>query len=327
MKKLTELQILLASYNGEKYILSQIESIRFQSPLNLTVVIRDDGSNDRTTEKIKELLSNKIGLDIHLYSNELSEKGHCKNFSKLCDLAMKGNSQYFCFSDQDDIWAENKIDILYARMMELEVLHGRNTPILIHSDLCVVDENLNEIASSFIQYQGLPNPKQHDFPEFLYQNVVTGCTCMFNKALLELAAPIPQEAIVHDWWFALCAKYFGVIDFIEKPLVNYRQHSNNAIGASVGIGQYHLLKLDFYKAILRFPKHISISIDQADSLIKLIKKSRESEMKKNFDCINEFSTLKKAGMFQRFSFVNMYMKKNRSKVETLYLYIVFMLIK
>tara|TARA_R110000737_G_scaffold256229_1_gene265126 strand:+ start:3564 stop:4547 length:984 start_codon:yes stop_codon:yes gene_type:complete len=323
MKRLTKIQILLASYNGEKYIAAQIDSIRSHNSLELSVLIRDDGSTDQTTEVVEGLIDHDLDLDIQLYNNISSEKGHCKNFSTLCDIATKGDANYFCFSDQDDVWAENKIDILHTRMIAMEAIHGSDTPILIHSDLSVVDENLKEIAPSFIQYQGLPNPQSHDFPKFLYQNVVTGCTCMFNKALLELASPLPQEVLVHDWWFALCAQYFGVIDFVNQPLVKYRQHGSNAIGAISGKRKYNFLKPDIYLALLRFPKHISKSIEQAKILNKLVNERGGNEQAAHAQCINDFSLLKQKNILSRIAFVHKYIKGNHPTIALIYFYLVF----
>jgi len=321
------IHILLASFNGSKHISSQISSIINQSYNNINLTIRDDGSSDNTVTTIKEFICNSKKYNIELIENESFDIGHCKNFSGLCESILTKDLGYFCFSDQDDVWLPEKVSVLQTRMIELETLHGKGTPILIHSDLSVVDEQLNEIAPSFIEYQGLPNPSDHSFPEFLYQNVVTGCACMFNRALLDIAAPIPSHAVVHDWWFALCAEYFGVVDFINQPLVKYRQHGNNAIGAISAKQQYNLLSPHIYKALMRFPQHLSKSIDQAGALLNRIENKHINENNKRIIAIEQFSNIKQSNVFARASFVKQYMKGKRSFGKLVYLYLVFTLVK
>jgi len=116
------------------------------------------------------------------------------------------------------------------KMSELEARYGYSEPLLVHGDLQVVDAGLKLISSSFMQYQGIAH-EDDGLQTLLLSNFVTGCTCLLNRQLAELALPVPQAAIVHDWWMALCAASAGHIGYIAEPLVKYRQHGANAIGA------------------------------------------------------------------------------------------------
>ena len=131
--------------------------------------------------------------------------------------------------DQDDIWAKEKLEIQMSEMLCAEQKFP-DSPVLIHSDLKVVDESKSVIAESFIKYQGL-EIKRNTFTNVVISNLVTGCTSLFNEELARIALPIPNSAIMHDWWLALTASAFGEVVFIDIPLVEYRQHENNTIGA------------------------------------------------------------------------------------------------
>ncbi|MER3556040.1 MAG: glycosyltransferase family 2 protein, partial [Meiothermus sp.] len=129
------------------------------------------------------------------------------------------------------VWLKEKLELSLKRMQELEAAHGKATPLLVHTDLKVVDRNLAALSNSFWQHQNL-NPKAGErWNRLLVQNVVTGCTTIINRALREVAIPIPSAAIMHDWWLALVASLLGRVEFIDQPTVLYRQHSHNDTGA------------------------------------------------------------------------------------------------
>jgi hypothetical protein len=115
------------------------------------------------------------------------------------------------------------------RMQEAEGSCG-TMPVLVHSDLKVISESGKPVADSFMKYQGLV-PERNAFGQLLFCNLVTGCTALINEALAAKSLPIPDRAVMHDWWLALVAAAFGRLVFIEAPLVEYRQHPANALGA------------------------------------------------------------------------------------------------
>lgn len=318
---LSTVQVLLASYNGGAFLKPQVESIISQEGVTVSLLIRDDGSTDRSLEQITGL-SDKITIKTHTSE----KKGHLANFSALCQLALSESFNYFAFSDQDDIWHKNKLETCIKRLHELESEHGSNTPILIHSDLRVVDTQLHEMASSFIRFQGIPDPEKHSLEKFLHQNVATGCTFVFNRALLELASPVPNEAIIHDWWFALVAKYYGVIDFIDQPLIDYRQHQQNSIGAISQSKQRSFINSYLYKALSKYPKHLSTATKQAESLYLIESKGLNSLVGNAKDPLKQFKSLKRSRFISRLKYVDNVMAKGRPFTDKLFLYFVIFII-
>jgi glycosyltransferase involved in cell wall biosynthesis len=225
-----EVQILIATYNGEKYIESQIDSLLKQT-MDLSFVIHDDGSQDKTVEIFSELLpkDRTIILDGPKCGSAL------ENFSYILNTV---SANYILFCDQDDIWDVKKTEILYKSIVDHEKIYGVDTPLLIHTDAELIDEEGEKLADSFWQYQHIDPEWGRCFPKLLTQNVVTGCTMIVNRALLEKAMPIPIEAVMHDWWLALVACAFGRISYIPQTTIKYRQHQKNAVGAKKFNAQY-----------------------------------------------------------------------------------------
>ena len=144
-------------------------------------------------------------------------------------IALGLSRLYMMLCDQDDIWIEEKLEIQMLEMLSAE-RKSPDVPVIVHSDLKVVDESKEVIAESFVEYQGL-EVERNKFTNIVISNLVTGCTTLFNEELAQIALPIPGNAIMHDWWLALIASAFGRVIHIDMPLVEYRQHENNTIGA------------------------------------------------------------------------------------------------
>lgn len=221
-----KIEILMATYNGSQYIEEQIESIREQSYENWILHISDDGSKDNTMDILKDL--EKKDDRIKPLPDLGPQSGVVANFSRLLS---QSSAKYVMFSDQDDIWLPQKIHKSFEKLEQLEKQYGKETPLLVHTDLVVVDSLNKEIHPSFWNYANLGSCKRMQFHQMLAQNVVTGCTILMNESLIKLAKPIPTEAIMHDWWLALVASAFGHIDIVDEPLMRYRQHSHNHTGA------------------------------------------------------------------------------------------------
>lgn len=222
----TNIEILLATYNGEAHLEEQINSVLNQSYSNWILTIRDDGSNDRTLGIIKKYQA-EYPHKIILLEDDNKNLGASQNFGQLLKFS---KAEYTMFCDQDDVWLSNKIELTLNKMKQMEKDYGRDRPLLVHTDLQVVDEELNLTASSFWKYQNL-YPERIHLNRLLVKNVVTGCTMMMNRSLRELSLPIPQAAIMHDWWIGLVASAFGQIGDIDVPTILYRQHGRNSIGA------------------------------------------------------------------------------------------------
>lgn len=225
--------VLMAVFDGEKYLKEQIESILNQTVKDIKIIIRDDGSCDNSPRIIDDYCNRYPQIITKL---EGTPTGSAKqNFSELlrnCD------SDYIMFCDQDDVWLPNKIEKTFAAMKSAE--NGGKTPVLVHTDLKVVDQNLNVISPSFFSFQRLKQ-KRLCLSALLVQNYVTGCTIMINRALQKMCGLIPKDCIMHDWWIALVAILFGEIVCINEPTMLYRQHSDNQVGAKASYG------IDFIK--------------------------------------------------------------------------------
>jgi glycosyltransferase involved in cell wall biosynthesis len=252
--------ILLATFNGDKYIDEQLQSLFNQDYAHFHLFIRDDGSTD-TTRLIIDDFAYRYPQKITLLSSDrpLGAKG---NFSAL--MGHVKDYHYVMFCDQDDVWQPDKISLTLAKMEELENIHGKTRPLLLHTDLKVVNANLQLLNPSFWKYSHLFPNRSHTLNRLLVQNVVTGCTMMLNYSLLKLAFPIPSEAIMHDWWIALTASAFGIIETLNTPTIQYRQHSNNTLGAQ----NFRSLKT-FKKGIVHLlkKKQIPLKYRQAEKFL------------------------------------------------------------
>lgn len=219
-------EVLLATYNGAKYLNEQIDSILVQSYPVWRLTIRDDGSTDNTVQIIKDYIG-KFPGKIRLIDEGSKRLGACANFSKLLDASEAG---YVMFSDQDDRWLPEKVERTLRAMLDCEA-RFEGAPVLVHTDLYVADKDLNVISKSFWGYQGI-DPLKKSLNSLLIFNNVVGCTVMINSALRRLATPMPQEALVHDVWLALVASALGHIEHVVVPTVLYRQHGENVIGTT-----------------------------------------------------------------------------------------------
>ena len=221
--------VLLTAYNGEKYISELLASLENQSNGTFDLFIRDDGSADHTLEQILTFQS-QSNLSVMLLPKG-ENIGVSQNFSFLLQHALKYKQyRYFMFCDQDDVWLPNKIEDTLGAMKEAEKSYP-STPLLIHTDLQVVDENLGLIHNSYWSYQNI-DPGYDSLNRLLIQNVITGCTVMINYALAKISTPIPKDAIMHDWWLGLIAASLGKIETLPKSTIKYRQHGTNDTGAS-----------------------------------------------------------------------------------------------
>lgn len=217
--------IALATFNGEEHLSMLLESIKTQTWSHWNILARDDGSTDQTLKILRQFQAEQPDR-IRLIEDKNGTLGPAANFNRLLENC---TADYVMLADQDDIWLPQKIEVTLKKMQELAAHSGREPlPLLIHTDLCLIG---TVHADSFWKYQHLSPDYGLKFKNLLTQNVVTGCTVMINRVLLDLALPIPREAIMHDWWLALVAATFGRIGFIRTPTVQYRQHRSNNTGA------------------------------------------------------------------------------------------------
>lgn len=240
--KVDKIVILMATYQGEKYLEEQLRSITEQDYPDWELVVRDDGSSDRTL-LLLSAYANRYPDRITVRRGE-ENLGGTKNFLTLLrdaavraeSAAAKGERTYFMFSDQDDFWHPDKLRLTLFRMKQLEARYGADVPALVFTDARVVDEGRRELAPSFYGLQHF-NLKKRTLPHLLMENMVIGCTAMMNAALAGLVERLPEHARYHDWWMALLAAAFGHTSYLPVATLDYRQHGNNVVGAQ-GFGRY-----------------------------------------------------------------------------------------
>ncbi|MEX2130294.1 MAG: glycosyltransferase family 2 protein [Pseudohongiellaceae bacterium] len=226
--------ILLSTYNGGKFLERQLDSVLKQTFQNYVIVIRDDGSTDNTLQIIDHYLVDNPDR-IRMVNGFGKNLGPSQSFGRLVEYVLANKTElgiigfaYIAFCDQDDVWDPKKLEITIEALLSKH--SDPSQPVLVHTDLRVVDEQLKIISSSLAAYQHL-RPQSRNFGRRLVENSVTGCTVLINESLANKAIPVPESAVMHDWWLALVASISGEILFVNQATVNYRQHSGNLLGA------------------------------------------------------------------------------------------------
>ncbi len=286
--------VLLAVYGGEKYLAEQIESILNQTEQDFKIIIRDDGSRDNSPAIIKEY-HEKYPEKISVMEGSPTGSAAANFAQMLCEC----DDDYIMFCDQDDVWLPFKIEKTLAAMRKAEG-DNKNTPVLVHGDLSVVDEKLNITAPSFFEFQRLYQNKV-SFPHLLVQNYVTGCTVMINRALKQKCGSVPAGCAMHDWWLALLAQLFGKIVCINEPLLLYRQHGDNQVGAKASYG-WALIKRKL-ATISEVKKNYQATYTQAELLKERYFDELDERDKK---ILSAYCLMKKKNKFQKLCLMNKY---------------------
>jgi glycosyltransferase involved in cell wall biosynthesis len=226
--------VLLATYNGSKFLREQLDSIGSQTLPVARITVRDDGSTDSTLSVLEEWAAGRPNVRL-LRGPRL---GFAKNFFALL-TSPDQESDFFAFSDQDDVWLPDKIERAVRALGEGDA----DEPSLYCSRLELVDENLKHLSFSRV-------PRRIDFANALVENVATGCTMVLNRAARDLISErLPEKAVFHDWWCYLAIAALGKVIFDETPRIKYRQHANNQVGATAS-------RVKFFKRRLeRFFRH------------------------------------------------------------------------
>jgi len=217
MKNFPLVSIALATYNGEKFLKAQLESIYAQTYKNIEVVVTDDCSDDRTLE-ILEQYREQHGLKY--YQND-TNLGVVKNFERAISFC---RGEYIALADQDDIWLDNKIELL--------VNHIGNSS-MIFTDAKLIDEKGNVIQKSFHESTKEYIPTVDAYNYLLHKNFVTGCTVLFDKNIIKGKLSIPEKLFLHDHWLALLATQYNGVKYVKQQLILYRQHENNLVGSNI----------------------------------------------------------------------------------------------
>lgn len=225
------ISIAMATYNGEKFIAKQLDSILQQTFEDWELVVCDDKSTDKTFEILNEFKKNDSRLKIHENTTNLGFK---KNFEKITSIC---SGEFIVFCDQDDIWTPDHIETLYREIENYDC---------ICANAQMIDDNGNSLGITmrdFIPVHILPTNNKFFYKHELYGNIVQGAACMIRRSLLEKALPIPESVKFHDWWFALMACEHGGCKYIDKTILQYRRHDANVSQCD---------KFDLKEAILLF---------------------------------------------------------------------------
>ena len=201
------ISIALATYNGEKYITEQLNSILPQLTSEDEIIISDDGSTDRTLEIIAGLCC----AQIHVYANP--KKGVISNFENAISHAGR---DIIILCDQDDVWCSNKVETIKKYFSTTDVN-------LLVSDAYVTDENLNIIETSFFKLMNSGS----GFAKNFVKNTFLGCCMAFRKELKDIILPFPKKIPMHDSWIGLLAVLNGKVLFVPEKLIYYRRHEGN----------------------------------------------------------------------------------------------------
>lgn len=221
--------ILLATYNGTRFLPQLLTSLQQQTAADFSVLMQDDGSSDGTPSLLAQTAASDNHFSLAAESGQhFGSKGNFISLLRQCQ-----DSSYIALCDQDDEWEPHRLSRCLSAMREAEAQYGADTPLLVHSDARLVDENGATLQESFFRHQGW-DPAAVTLSRLLVQNNVTGCTLLMNESLRRLIAQYadPKTMHMHDWFIALTAAAFGHIIFVDEPLVRYRQHGVNVVGAS-----------------------------------------------------------------------------------------------
>ncbi len=216
-------QVLLSTYNGEKYLRAQLDSVLGQDHPSVSLLVRDDGSTDGTVGILGEYAERHANVQYYVGEN-LGVIGSFFDLVGRADAA----STYYAFADQDDVWLEGKLSRAASVLGEMCGEGSGEAPMALYCGKeLLVDESLNPLAVSIRQ-----GGKRPSFGNALVENIATGATCVFNqRLLLAVREHVPEFTVMHDWWFYLTAACFGRVYYDETPYLLYRQHGGNVLGS------------------------------------------------------------------------------------------------
>ncbi|HEO0650974.1 TPA: glycosyltransferase family 2 protein [Streptococcus agalactiae] len=251
-----KVNILMATYNGEKFLAQQIESIQKQTFKEWNLLIRDDASSDKTCDIIRNFTAKDSRIRF-INENEHHNLGVIKSFFTLVNYEV---ADFYFFSDQDDVWLPEKLSV----SLEAAKHKASDVPLLVYTDLKVVNQELNILQDSMIRAQS-HHANTTLLPE-LTENTVTGGTMMINHALAEKWFT-PNDILMHDWFLALLAASLGEIIYLDLPTQLYRQHDNNVLGARTMDKRFKILREGPKSIFTRYWKLIHDSQKQASLIV------------------------------------------------------------
>jgi len=283
----------MATYNGEKYIAEQIDSLLKQTYQDIKIYILDDSSTDKTWQIVCEY-AERYPTKIFV-QRQLRNTGNAKhNFFQLMKTI---RDDYLMPCDQDDVWLPEKIEKTLRKMKEIEEAHGTDMPILVHTDFCTTDQMLNILDSS-ARNSAKFNCNRTALHQILTQNVVAGSTAMYNRALADLIYEEPNYCVMHDWWLALLASALGTISYINESTVLHRLHEKNVSGGIAGSTILRKLYILTHRDIM--VTRISELYLQAASLLEQYKEILSED---KIALLEEYCSLPKHNKFKKWKII------------------------
>lgn len=221
-----QVAILLMTYNGEQYLPQLLASLRGQTYTRWRLYVQDDLSTDATPRLLAEAAAADPRIEVLPRGAKYGAKGG------FMHLLQHTEADYYLFCDQDDVWLPEKVEVTLRRMHRAEAEWGKQAPLVVHTDLTVVDSELREISPSFWRYSRIAPQLLRTFDEQAGHNLCTGCTMLLNAAARRVSLPCPPEALMHDAWVALSVlRSGGHVCEVDKSTILYRQHGSNTLGA------------------------------------------------------------------------------------------------
>lgn len=246
-----KVSVLLATYNSSHFLKEQLDSLFSQTFEDWELIIRDDGSTDDTLSIIDEYT--RLYKNIKFMEDSVLNVGAKESFMRLL---MNTDSDYYLFCDHDDVWLPDKIKRTLDVMIKLE-LENPGKPLIVHSDLCVVNENLDMVSESFWKSSRIYPAILENKNYIQVLNCVTGCAMVFNQKVKAVSLPYPASIPMHDWWLAVATlRNGGLIHHITEPSILYRQHGGNEVGARSVDRTYFVSKIKNIMKTLEGQKEI-----------------------------------------------------------------------
>lgn len=290
MDKKPKIAVLLSSYNGSQFIREQLDSILRQVGVDISLFIRDDGSDDETATILMEYANVYMNIEVELGQNI----GVFNSFLSLLQKA-DGHFDYFAFADQDDIWKEEKILTAIKQLKSFKNIQ----PAMYYGRLEFTDEFLNILGFSKI-------PRHTGFHNALVQNQATGCTIVLNRKARDIiCSNVPKWALMHDWWCYLVVSAFGKVIYDEIPMIYYRKHGKNVTPATP------VFLLELWARVKRWLGDGRITKKVTDQAKEFQIRFGNKLSDENRNLLNNYLNIRESGLIKRIGYTyNMPVKRN-----------------
>ncbi|MGV3079516.1 glycosyltransferase family 2 protein [Streptococcus sp. 32226D021BW] len=303
-----KVNILMSTYNGQQFLAEQIRSIQDQTYTDWTLLVRDDGSSDKTRAVLQDFARQDSRIRL-IDVEEQRNLGVIKSFHRLLRYE---KADYYFFSDQDDVWLPDKLEVSLREAQS----YPADQPIMVYMDLTVVNQDLQVMTESMIRSQS--HHANTELVQELTENTVTGGVAMINHTLAELWSET-EDILMHDWYLALLASALGKLVFIDKPGELYRQHADNVLGARTISKRFkkwirpHILFKVYWDLIKNSQKQASFLLDKPLSpadreLVQAFVTIMDKPMLERYQTLKKYG-LRKNKAFHTFVFTTLIVTK------------------